>query len=95
MSWKTENFRSESYRQRALEGRNNGHGKAHGSWAKADAARRQAQVEEQKEWDNFDRYVARVKAMVKTWHYVSPEAQAARDEWADLIYESEKAAIPF
>jgi hypothetical protein len=91
MSWKTENFRSESYHLRAVALRNQGISpNPHKSWADAAKARRKAteavQRDEQKNWDNFDHYLARVRAMVAAWEpYVPPEAQAARDELADEI----------
>ena len=43
MSFRTSHFRDPAFKQRALEGRNNGHGKAHSSWDALAAARRQSE----------------------------------------------------
>jgi hypothetical protein len=85
-------------RQRALELRNQGITVTpHKSWEAAAKAQRQAQREAEKEWDNFDYWLAKVEARVRDIKssYVPPHVQAARDEFAALAWEAWGEDVPF
>jgi hypothetical protein len=58
------NFRDPAFRQRALEARNNGNGKAHSSWNALAEARRKSERMSEAEVCPFDRWLVRVEARV-------------------------------
>jgi hypothetical protein len=95
MSWKTEHFRSEHYKQRALELRNQGITlNPHKTWERLASARRMAKIEAQKDWDEFDWWLSEVEYTVQQIRaeYVPPELHAARDELAAIEWREN---IPF
>jgi hypothetical protein len=76
MSWKTEHFRDPIHKQRALEARNNGGGKAHASWDAAHKARKQANREEEKALvaDSFELWFLKTRQRIR-----NIQAQADHD----------------
>ena len=94
MSWKTEHFRDDVYRQRALELRNQGISlNPHKTWERLASARRMAKIEAQKDWDEFDWWLSEVEYTVAAIKQeLNPSQAEALAEFA-AHYNTEE--IPF
>jgi hypothetical protein len=95
MSWKTEHFRSEYYKQRALDLRNQGITlNPHKTWEQLASARRMAKIEAQKEWDEFDWWLSEIEYTVHQirHEYMRPDQEQALREFAEYYNTNE---IPF